>query len=306
MARPRRDLTYAPAGSSRPSRGWALVSCWETLPSSTRATATTKIVTDPTEPPQTTKITVTTKATFTTKSIEHTTGTVSATEALPQITDYMDETEMPTDYETGDNLAWWAKNYYTLCDEVAYRLVVYDETAPVEGTEEPVEELTEPAIQGVLPAMEAAGDVVTATVTDVKYLFLWGDYSYPFTEVTLQIDSSLKGSLRSGQVITLYESGGYMPLLAYLSDHPDETERYVYLYDDMSEVSLNVRSKYSSRIGDRYLYFLTHWNIEGMKENAFTYALSAGNSKFTVSAPYQSADKTTIITQEELDEFLKS
>jgi len=285
----------------------------------TKATATTKQPVATTKPPATTKQTVaTTKATATTKQPIATTKPPAATtvveltepptdavetyeEPTEMSTDSPTEaTELPTEYPTDDvgemptepatpvepSVEWWVTDYYTPCDTIVNPEVQPNALAETESLE-------------ALKLLSS--DILTAEVLNVKYFFGYGDMTNPYTEVTLKVMTPIKGDCQKGEIITLYEYGGYIPLGAYLNYYSRSETEFEEYKDMQSEVSVDMRQPYASEVGDRYLYFLNNRNF--LKINSLWYVASNAD-KFSISDSshdvYVSVDGRIKITLEDL------
>ena len=276
----------------------------------TKATATTK------QPVATTKATATTKQPIATTKPPAATTVVELTEPpTDAVETYEEPTEMPTDSpteatelptesptdNTGENgempseeattpveppVEWWLTDYYTPCDTIVNPEVQPNALAETESLE-------------ALKLLSS--DILTAEVLNVKYFFGYGDMTNPYTEVTLKVMTPIKGDCQKGEIITLYEYGGYIPLGAYLNYYSRSETEFEEYKDMQSEVSVDMRQPYASEVGDRYLYFLNNRNF--LKINSLWYVASNAD-KFSISDSshdvYVSVDGRIKITLEDL------
>ena len=259
----------------------------------TKATATTKQPIATTKPPAaTTVVELTEPPTDAVETYEEPTemSTDSPTEATELPTEYPtdDVGEMPTEPATPvePSVEWWVTDYYTPCDTIVNPEVQPNALAETESLE-------------ALKLLSS--DILTAEVLNVKYFFGYGDMTNPYTEVTLKVMTPIKGDCQKGEIITLYEYGGYIPLGAYLNYYSRSETEFEEYKDMQSEVSVDMRQPYASEVGDRYLYFLNNRNF--LKINSLWYVASNAD-KFSISDSshdvYVSVDGRIKITLEDL------
>ena len=110
---------------------------------------------------------------------------------------------------------------------------------------------------------EEAQEIVEAKIRTFQYVVIDGD---AWTKIELDIQSSLSGTLKKGDSITLYQSGGYVPLTDHIAYYKD-----AFRYKEWSKKKINdtilqetINGEGEPVVGTEAIYYLTKFKKDGI------------------------------------------
>lgn len=124
-------------------------------------------------------------------------------------------------------------------------------------------------ISSDLNVMEKNSDeVVEGTIKEVTYVVIDGD---GWTKVDLDINTSIKGNLRAGDMVSVYQLGGYVPLADHIKFYDD-----AFRYSDLSDNEINntvlketVDGEQLPKVGEKAIYFLEKFSNNSILDGQF-------------------------------------
>lgn len=166
----------------------------------------------------------------------------------------------------------------TLRDCTVTPPVAYEVNGEMIRTEESEPELlVAPTYENLVRDSSA---VVVGTIQNVTYTSVEGT---PWTQVDVAVEDSQYGALQSGDVISVYELGGYMPLEEFIAEN-DLQERFSDLsQEEIADTILfqNGGSQTTPEVGQTFLYFLTEAG-GSLPEGAYERTCGTDNSQFVL------------------------
>ena len=110
---------------------------------------------------------------------------------------------------------------------------------------------------------EEAQEIVEAKIRTFQYVVIDGD---AWTKIELDIQNSLSGALKKGDSITLYQSGGYVPLTDHIAYYKD-----AFRYKEWSKKKINdtilqetINGEGEPVVGTEAIYYLTKFKKDGI------------------------------------------
>lgn len=115
---------------------------------------------------------------------------------------------------------------------------------------------------------KAAEEVVEGKILSVEYVSVDGD---AWTKVDLEVMKSLEGSLVQKDKITVYQSGGYVPLKAHIASYDD-----AFRYKDWNKKKINatilhetVDGEEAPVVGTQSIYYLIPMEKKGFPKGIY-------------------------------------
>lgn len=222
--------------------------------------------------------------------------TVQATAAITQTAPPVTESAPPV---THDYTVQPGKTY-----TIAEKIIILDDTNSIDGPKRgtviypPDKDWTELKDQLFSSSqLIAVGRTEEVIYTDV--------YGMPYTQENIVLTNVIKGGLNSGDIISVYSEGGYMPLNDFLSMNgsyyftpPDDD------WDNYSVNSLG-RNTQLPQEGDTCLLFLEE-TVRRFPEGSYTLSTSTDTGRFTQSGDVyvSNAQPGLTLTAEEINMYV--
>lgn len=129
------------------------------------------------------------------------------------------------------------------------------------------------------PSETAESDcVVSGTVISLIYTRVGRT---PWTQVDIVINEVYRGTLHPGDIISIYEQGGYIPLSEFLALHSDDASKFHWTEEEIQNTTVFYDGGHStfSVLGETCLYFLNH-STGNLPKGAYQYTENADDSRF--------------------------
>lgn len=120
--------------------------------------------------------------------------------------------------------------------------------------------------------------IVSGTVISLTYTRIEDEL---WTQVDIEITKVYSGTLQSGDKISIYERGGYMPAAEYLKLHPGTAWEFLMTEAEIQNTTCfdAGEQETTSILGENCLYFLRKSTGE-IPPGAYTYVMNADNSRY--------------------------
>lgn len=145
----------------------------------------------------------------------------------------------------------------------------------------PVGDLPTDDVNPVIPWMiqaECSDQIVSGTVIGLTYTRIGNEL---WTQVDLVITEVYHGTMQQGNMISVYEKGGYIPLSEYLALRPELSSMFPMTEEEIQNTTCfdSYTQETSSSLGETCLYFLRQGSSD-VPAGAYQYVSNADESRY--------------------------